>query len=198
MWWAVRICGDVRRSAGWGGLADMDRRRPGPKCGYGFARPITAAVQHNLLYVVSAALARDAGFSRPRSAVREVSRALPRCSVLEPAVHPRGAQREPRGRARRGRPRLINPKSDAIDRRTLMTGPQASAPAWGQARWQRAVPVVLGLLGGIVSLIYGVGLVDEGSTSNNIAGWLLIVGGVLMIVGGALSTLNLHRQHRSG
>lgn len=79
-----------------------------------------------------------------------------------------------------------------------MTEPRASAPTWSQARWQRAVPVVLGILGGMVSLIYEVGLVDEGGTSNSIAGWLLILGGVLMIVGGALSTLNLHRQHRSG
>jgi len=79
-----------------------------------------------------------------------------------------------------------------------MTEPRASAPTWGQARWQRAVPVVLGLLGGIFSLIYGVGLVKEGGASNNIAGWLLILGGVMMIVGGGMSTLTLNRQHRSG
>ena len=78
-----------------------------------------------------------------------------------------------------------------------MTGPRSSTPAWGQAWWQRAAPAVLGLLGGTLSLVCGIALIDGGETTDEIAGWLLVVGGVAMIVGGSLSTVALYRLHRT-
>lgn len=76
-----------------------------------------------------------------------------------------------------------------------------SAMTYVPTRWHRpgllGLGLVLGLVGGPLTLFYGVRAIDGGSTLSTIGGWFMVVGGVVMIVGGGLTLLGLLRRKPS-
>jgi uncharacterized membrane protein HdeD (DUF308 family) len=64
---------------------------------------------------------------------------------------------------------------------------------------QRLVLIVglLLIIGGPLSLVFGVRTLDRETALSSIGGWLMLIGGALMIVGGFMGLLRLLRSKRA-